>query len=141
MNRILTTSHKFLYSIPSCDFEKSKCLRFKITNKILRFLIKSAVWYYNLSWENSVLHTHNLDCLISIFTLDTFNSRIYRKVYVYPYHYLLFQSHLLPLTWNYYYTGYRLKIKLICRLTRDPDQALISIFSMQEFSPICKIIL
>jgi len=31
------------------------------------------------------------------------------------------------------YAGYRIKIKLICRLTKDQDQALLSISTIREF--------
>ena len=36
---------------------------------------------------------------------------------------------------HYYLAGYWKKVKLICRLTRDQDQALISTSTIQKFSP------
>ena len=54
-----------------------------------------------------VMDTHNPDPQIS---MSPFDYRIYD-----------------------YHAEYRIKIKLICRLTKDPDQALISTSTIQEF--------
>ncbi len=38
-------------------------------------------------------------------------------------------------TRNDYQVGYRIKIKLICRLSKDWDKALISVSTIQECQP------
>ena len=66
-----------------------------------------------------VLDNHNPEHLISISTVDTYNLRIT----------------VIPSGYNYS-AGYRIKIKLIRRLTKDLDQALISISTLiQQFPP------
>ena len=69
--------------------------------------------------------------LISISTVDTLDFRIYKNIL---FHIFLWSK--LPSTPDWvrlYYAGYQIKLKLICRLIKDRDQALISIFTIQEF--------
>ena len=48
------------------------------------------------------------------------------------------QSFLQPLTGYDYPSGYTIKIKLICILTKDGDQVLISKSTIQEFPAFCR---
>ena len=67
-----------------------------------------------------MLDTDNPDHLIPIFTVSTFNLIVI----------------VSSLVFNYPFTGYLIKIKVICRLTTNRAQALISISTIQEFQAL-----
>ena len=87
-----------------------------------------------LTWAgNFWLDTHNPDHLISISI-----HLIWGSIKTIPFHIFilvfppLIKAPFNPLTGYYYYAGYRIQIILICRLTKDRDQALISISTIQK---------
>ena len=95
------------------------CILFIYSSQKLQY-----TYFVNKNMEGSelgtfVLDNHNPEHLISISTVDTYNLRIT----------------VIPSGYNYS-AGYRIKIKLIRRLTKDLDQALISISTLiQQFPP------
>ena len=95
---------------------------------LLDCLLVSKNLYNRARLGASVLDIHNPRRLISILIVSTFNLRILKKQYLslslYPY-----WSN--PLAWYDYHISN--KEKLICRLTKDQDQAMISIYTIQEF--------
>ena len=85
--------------------------------KILKLQTFEETWLTKLNntlslieMETCVLDTHNSDILISISTVCTLMINLF--VSVNP-------------SGCIYTAGYRIKIKLICRLVKDRDQALI----------------
>ena len=68
-----------------------------------------------------MVETYNPDRLISIFTMATFNWKIYLKQ---PLHVFILVIPLMKKIfnpWYDYHAGYRIKIKLIWRLRKDRD--------------------
>ena len=93
------------------------CILFIYSSQKLQY-----TYFVNKNMEGSelgtfVLDNHNPEHLISISTVETYN-------YSYPFRVQLYTA------------GHRIKIKLIRRLTKDQDQALISISTLiQQFPP------
>ena len=48
---------------------------------------------------------------------------------------------VIPQIYDYNDVGYRIQIKLIYRITKDPDQALYSVSTIQKFPALYSLIL
>ena len=80
--------------------------------------------------ETFMLDIHNPVRMIPISTLDTFN---FQDQYLTSLFQLLLKGKK--------HCGYRKKLKLIFRLTKDRNQALILILTIQEFQPLIQFLI
>ena len=95
--------------------------------------LETLVLQFHILHDLDIHFGHFRICLISWFSISLFFNCMYAKIQGF---WLVVRFPRTTLI-----IGHRIKIKLICRLTKDRDQCLISISTFKKFRPMARILL